>query len=269
MGYPYRTMTVHRGSRYPAQRRRREEDRPLTFLENVTAFTALQIFLSLLVLAGAFTLQFVDGERYDRLGRYYRSVMGRAGEDALEVGAFGEPVPFPDLLRELEKTVMGQVIREEPSSQAAGGMGGRSPYVPEDLYDGPVLVSAPARYPVYGTVTSPFGPREHPVLEDWDFHTGLDIAAPEGADIYAAYPGRVARVGQSEIYGNFLTLDHGGGLTTTYCHCSRVLAREGQRLPAGARVAEVGSTGLVTGPHLHFEARVNGDLIQPLCLFEL
>lgn len=265
---PYRAMTLHRGGRFPAQRRRREEDRPLTFLENVTAFTALQIFLSLLVLAGAFTLQFVDGERYDRLGRYYRSVMGRAGADAVEVGAFGEPVPFPDLLRELEKTVMGQVVREEPSGEALG-RGGQSPYVPENLYEGRVLVSAPARYPVYGTVTSPFGPREHPVSGNWDFHTGLDIAAPTGADIYAAYPGRVAQVGRSEIYGNFLTMDHGGGLTTTYCHCSLILAREGQRLPAGARIAEVGSTGLVTGPHLHFEARVDGDLIQPLWLFDL
>ena len=265
---PYRAMTLHRGGRFPAQRRRREEDRPLTFLENVTAFTALQIFLSLLVLAGAFTLQFVDGERYDRLGRYYRSVMGRAGADAVEVGAFGEPVPFPDLLRELEKTVMGQVVREEPSGEALG-RGGQSPYVPENLYEGRVLVSAPARYPVYGTVTSPFGPREHPVSGNWDFHTGLDIAAPEGADIYAAYPGRVAQVGRSEIYGNFLTMDHGGGLTTTYCHCSLILAREGQRLPAGARIAEVGSTGLVTGPHLHFEARVDGDLFQPLWLFDL
>ena len=266
----YRSMTVHRGSRSPARNRRREEERPLTFLENVTAFTALQIFLSLLVLAGAFTLQFVDGERYHRLGSYYRSVMGRAGADAVEVGAFGEPIAFPDLLRELEKTVMGQIVQEpKDSPQEPQGMGGRSPYVPENLYQGEVLVSAPARYPVYGTMTSPFGPREHPVLEDWDFHTGLDIAAPEGADIYAAYPGRVAQVGQSEIYGNFLTMDHGGGLTTTYCHCSLILAKEGQRLQAGARIAEVGSTGMVTGPHLHFEARVDGDLIQPLCLFDL
>ena len=267
MSYRHRTMTVHRGSRSPG---RREEERPLSFLENVTAFTALQICLSLLVLGGAFTLQFVDGERYEEVGRYYRTVMGRAGEDAVEVGAFGEPIVFPDLLRELEKSVMGQIVQEpEAPAGEALGMGGGNPWVPENLYEGEVLVSAPARYPVYGTVSSPFGPREHPVLEDWDFHTGLDIAAPEGADIYAAYPGRVAQVGQSEIYGNFLTMDHGGGLTTTYCHCSLILAKEGQRLQAGARIAEVGSTGMVTGPHLHFEARVDGDLIQPLCLFDL
>ncbi len=259
-------MTVHRGSR-PVSRRR-EEERPLTFLENVTAFTALQICLSLFLLAGAFTLQFVDGERYDLLGRYYRTVMGRAGADAVEVGAFGEPVRFPDLIRELEKSVMGQVIQPESQPEPLG-MGGSSPWVPQNLYQGEVLVSAPARYPAYGTVSSPFGPREHPVLDGWDFHTGLDIAAPEGADIYAAYPGQVTQVGESEIYGNFLTMDHGGGLTTTYCHCSLILAREGQRLRAGARIAEVGSTGLVTGPHLHFEARVNGDLIQPLWLFDL
>ena len=260
----YRTMTVHRGRSAPAGRGRGEEP-PLTFLENVTAFTALQIFLCLLVLVAAFTLQFIDGEQYQLAGRYYRTVMGRAEEDAVEVGGFGEPLDWESILRELEKTVMGQVIREgEPQ-----GMGGESPYLPSNLYQGEVLVSASARYPVYGALTSPFGLREHPVTGGWDFHTGLDIAAPEGANIYAAYPGTVTQVGWSDIYGNFLILDHGGGLTTRYCHCSLILAQEGQRLPAGARIAEVGSTGMVTGPHLHFEAQVNGDLVQPLYLFQL
>lgn len=239
------------------------EERPLTFLENLTAFIALQIFLCLGLTGAVFTLQFLNGERYDQVGRYYRTVMGRAGEDAVEVGAFGEPLDWEDTLRELEKTVMGQAVREP------GGMGGENPYVPQNLREGEVVVSAPARYPAYGKLTSPFGPREHPVTGGWDFHTGLDIAAPEGADIYAAYPGTVTEVAWSDIYGNYVTLDHGGGLTTRYCHCSQVLAREGQRLRAGARVAEVGSTGLVTGPHLHFEARVDGDLIQPLFLFRL
>lgn len=260
----YRTMTVHRGRRAPAGRGRGEEP-PLTFLENVTAFTALQTFLCLLVLAAAFTLQFIDGERYQLAGRYYRTVMGRAGEDAVEVGSFGEPLDWENILRELERTVMGQVIGEEEPQ----GMGGENPYIPANLYQGEVLVSAPARYPVYGSLTSPFGLREHPVTGAGDFHTGLDIAAPEGANIYAAYPGTVTQVGWSDIYGNFLILDHGGGLSTRYCHCSLILAKEGQRLPAGARIAEVGSTGMVTGPHLHFEAMVDGDLIQPLALFRL
>lgn len=263
----WRAMTVHRG-RSPVRRRTAGEERPLTFLENLTAFTALQIFLCLGLTAAAFTLQFLDEERYQRVGQYYRTVMGRAGEDAVEVGAFGEPLDWEELLRELERSVMGQAA-QTATAAGTGGMGGESPYIPKNLREGEVLVSVPARYPAYGKLTSPFGPREHPITGVWDFHTGLDIAAPEGADIYAAYPGTVAEVGRSEIYGSFLTLDHGGGLTTRYCHCSRILAREGQRLRAGARVAEVGSTGMVTGPHLHFEARVDGDLIQPLSLFRL
>ena len=64
-------------------------------------------------------------------------------------------------------------------------------------------------------------------------------------------------------------MDYGRGLTTTYYNCRLILTREGQRLPAGARIAGVGSTGMVNGPDLHFEARVDGDLIQPLCLFDL
>lgn len=259
-----RAMTVHRGMRRPsgARGRGRGEERSLTLLETVTAFIALQSCLCLLAVAAIFTLQYLDGERYQLLGRYYRAVMGQAGEDAVEVGALSQPIRWEEILTELERSVMGQVVQ-------AGGMGGENPYIPADLYEGPVLVTAAPRYPVYGTLTSPFGLREHPVTGAGDFHTGMDIAAPEGADVYAAYPGTVTEVGSSEIYGNYITLDHGGGLTTRYCHCSSILAREGQRLPAGARVAEVGSTGMVTGPHLHFEARVDGDLIQPAWLFGL
>lgn len=247
-------------------RRGREEERPLTFLETVTAFTALQSCLCLVVLAAVFTLQYLDGARYQRVGQYYRSVMGRAGEDAVEVGAFGEPLAWEDLLRELERSVMGQVVGAEEPPEA---MGGESPYIPANLNEGRVLVSAAPRSPVYGRLTSPFGLREHPVTGAGDYHTGLDIAAAEGADIYAAYPGTVTEVGRSDIYGNYIVLDHGGGLTTRYCHCSSILAREGQNLRAGARIAEVGSTGMVTGPHLHFEVRVDGDLVQPLQLFRL
>ncbi len=269
-------MTVHRGRNRSGHRNRMDEERPLTLLETITAFTALQICICAVLLAAAFTLQYLDQEKYQLLGRYYLSVMGRAGEEeAVEVGNFGDPLEWEMILGELEKSVMGQVV-EVPKGEAeetdlenqqTGGMGGENPYIPQNLYEGVVLVSAPARYPTYGTMTSPFGLREHPVTGNGDFHTGVDIAAPEGADIYAAYPGTVSQVGESEIYGNYITMDHGGGLTTTYCHCSLILAQEGQRLRVGARIAEVGSTGVVTGPHLHFEARVNGDYIDPLYLF--
>lgn len=261
-------MTVHRGSGRPSRVRRREqgEERPLTLLEAVTAFTALQGFLCLAAVAVIFTLQYLDGERYQLLGQYYRAVMGRAGEETVEVGALSQPIRWEEIIAGLERSVMGQVVREKAEMD---GMGGENPYIPTDLYEGQVLITAAPRYPVYGTVTSPFGLREHPVTGAGDFHTGMDIAAPEGADIFAAYPGAVAEVGSSDIYGNYITLDHGGGFTTRYCHCSKVLAKEGQRLPAGARIAEVGSTGMVTGPHLHFEARVDGDLIQPAWLFGL
>lgn len=260
-----RAMTVHRGINRSSRTGRRERERPLTFLETVTAFTALQSCLCLVAVVVIFTLQYLDGERYQLLGQYYRAVMGRAGEEAVEVGAFSQPIRWEEIIAQLERSIMGQAVR----GQKEDGMGGESPYIPANLYEGQVVITAAPRYPVYGTLTSPFGLREHPVTGAADFHTGMDIAAPEGADVFAAYPGAVAEVGSSDIYGNYITLDHGGGFTTRYCHCSRILAREGQLLPAGARIAEVGSTGMVTGPHLHFEARVDGDLIQPAWLFWL
>lgn len=127
----------------------------------------------------------------------------------------------------------------------------------------PVL-SAAARQPVRGELTSPFGYREHPITGQKDFHTGTDLAAPEGTPIGAAYPGEVVEVGKSEVYGNYVTLFH-GGFATRYCHCAAITVREGMKLRQGETVALVGSTGISTGPHLHFELVIQGKNADPLC----
>lgn len=127
----------------------------------------------------------------------------------------------------------------------------------------PVL-SAAARQPVLGELTSPFGYREHPITGQRDFHTGADLAAPEGTPIGAAYPGEVVEVGESEVYGNYVTLFH-GGFATRYCHCAAITVREGMKLRQGETVALVGSTGMSTGPHLHFELVIQGKNADPLC----
>jgi len=77
----------------------------------------------------------------------------------------------------------------------------------------------------------------------------------------------VAEVGESDIYGNYIRLRHGSTLETVYCHCSAILAWEGAIIRKGERVAEVGATGLVTGPHLHFEVRLEGDYVDPMVLY--
>ena len=127
----------------------------------------------------------------------------------------------------------------------------------------PVLSAAAAR-PVAGQVTSPFGRRVHPITGQQDFHTGVDLSAPEGTPIAAAYPGRVAETGYSPVYGNYILLDH-GGIATRYCHCSEIVAQEGMNLRQGETVARVGSTGVSTGPHLHFELLVEQQAVDPRC----
>ncbi|OUP68479.1 hypothetical protein B5F10_12790 [Anaerotruncus colihominis] len=158
----------------------------------------------------------------------------------------------------------------QTASAQPGGAGGwmdakkeEGKAAPEACALAPIFVSALVEPPSSGTVTSLYGWREHPISGADDFHRGLDIAAPEGVGVYAALPGRVAEVDTSAIYGNYITLDHGGGLQTTYCHCSKIVAPAGANLRRGELLAYVGSTGVSTGPHVHFEISLNGKYYNP------
>lgn len=117
--------------------------------------------------------------------------------------------------------------------------------------------------PVNGRFSSPYGYRIHPISHVRKLHTGQDIAAPHGTTIRAAGPGVVMSTGWRGGYGNTVIIDHGGGISTLYGHCSRILARPGQKVSAGTPIAAVGSTGYSTGPHVHFEVRVNGRPVNP------
>jgi murein DD-endopeptidase MepM/ murein hydrolase activator NlpD len=118
--------------------------------------------------------------------------------------------------------------------------------------------------PVNGRITSGFGYRRHPILGYKKMHTGIDFGAPSGAPIYAATDGVVAYAGRKGGYGNFVQLNHGGDLATGYAHMSRIAARPGQRVRGGQIIGYVGSTGLSTGPHLHYELYRNGRHVNPL-----
>ena len=115
-------------------------------------------------------------------------------------------------------------------------------------------------------VTSRYGMRKHPILRKYKMHTGIDIGADRGDSIVAANSGTViiTQYDSSGGYGNMVVIDHGGGITTLYGHASKLLVRVGQQVKAGQVIAKVGSTGLSTGNHLHFEVRVNGATRNPL-----
>ena len=118
--------------------------------------------------------------------------------------------------------------------------------------------------PTTGPMTSRYGYRFHPILKVNRLHAGVDFGAPAGSPIRAAADGVVAWAGYKGGFGNTIIIDHGGGIMTLYGHSSRLFVGTGARVKRGDRIAAVGSTGLSTAPHLHFEVRVNGRPVDPL-----
>ena len=119
-------------------------------------------------------------------------------------------------------------------------------------------------YPVGGPITSPFGWRIHPILGYRKFHTGVDFGVGYGTPIRAADSGTVIYATWMGGYGNVIIVDHGNGLSTLYAHQSSLAVGIGTRVSRGQTIGYVGSTGFSTGPHLHFEARVNGNPVDPM-----
>lgn len=121
----------------------------------------------------------------------------------------------------------------------------------------------PTFWPAAGFLTSGFGWRRDPLGMGWRHHAGIDVGGQIGDPIWSAAAGTVIRAGQNEGYGKVVVVDHGFGVTTHYAHCSRLLVRVGQRVRRGQQLGMVGNTGRSTGPHLHFEVRINNAPVDP------
>lgn len=129
---------------------------------------------------------------------------------------------------------------------------------PEEHHGGGAL-----SWPASGPITSGFGMRFHPIRHSYILHNGIDIAASYGATITAAAAGRVIIAGWGGGYGNQIVIDHGDGISTLYGHCSALFVSEGQDVQQGQAIGAVGSTGISTGPHLHFGVLINGVPVDP------
>ncbi|MBC8584051.1 M23 family metallopeptidase [Youxingia wuxianensis] len=176
---------------------------------------------------------------------------------------------WPELLglKKAENSAEEEKILGHAELTGAGGWMGlgkeemKSP--PSSCELSPIRLSAGIQPPTSGKVTSFYGYRKHPITESPDFHRGVDIATVKGSGIYLPLPGQVSEVDVSSVYGNYVTIDHGGGLQTTYCHCETILVQTGTNLRRGEKIATVGSTGISTGPHVHFEISKDGVYYNP------
>ncbi|MFU7526957.1 M23 family metallopeptidase [Qipengyuania sp. ASV99] len=129
----------------------------------------------------------------------------------------------------------------------------------------PSTISIPSRMPLDGArMSSGYGMRDHPVLRQRRRHNGVDLAAPMGTPVYATADGIVGRADWFSSYGLYISLDHGADLETRYAHLSRLAVAAGERVHKGDIIGYVGSTGRSTGPHLHYEVRVDGLAVNPI-----
>ena len=136
--------------------------------------------------------------------------------------------------------------------------------LPENVSLSQVILNFDYAAPVDGTLSSPFGYREHPVEGEGRFHYGVDLAADAGTEIRCFAGGTVKAVGESSSYGKYCIVDHPGGYSTLYAHCSAITTSSGAAVKEGEKIAEVGETGIATGPHLHFELQQDGVYLNPI-----
>jgi murein DD-endopeptidase MepM/ murein hydrolase activator NlpD len=201
-------------------------------------------------------------DELNALAQQRRNLLGVA---EAEKNAVAHQVSELEEISEQEELALEGLIREKQRLDAlrraeerrAALLAGKP--IPPSLA-GPGTVS----WPVSGTITSPFGMRFDPVQHRYQLHAGIDIAAPQGTTISAAADGRVIFAGWYGGYGNAIVIDHGGGTSTLYGHCSQIFVSVGQDVQRGQAIGAVGMTGDATGPHVHFEVRRDGKPVDPL-----
>ncbi len=232
--------------------------------EDMSALLFVQVMLCLLVCAAALAFKWLNAPFFPQMQAQYGEMLERGV-------AFSSEHPIVrfagDALETMQNRMRSALGAFSAAQDAGGGQGGFWPAESESVPDGAstqdyTLASQPVR-PAQGAVTSAFGFRENPVNGEDDFHAGIDIAAEAGTQAVSALDGQVCRTARSDVRGNYVVVRHADGVRTLYQHLACAVVREGESVRAGQPVGLVGETGLVTGPHLHFELMVDGVLVDP------
>lgn len=245
----------------------------------------LQCVLCLLIAGGIFAASKFSASAFDSMKKDYNNIMknNMSASDVVEdiKDAAQLVMAQPDketeapknenkLIPSLETPVNSyEVISDETGEKVAVGEmlhegSGGGDMAASGTSFAPYFVSVDAVMPVKNArLTSPFGYRVNPVSGNYGFHTGIDLAAPEGTPISASFYGEVVETGESDVWGKYVLMRHSDSFETYYCHMSEIYAEEGAVIRQGETIGLVGSTGWSTGPHLHFEVRINGVRVDP------
>jgi septal ring factor EnvC (AmiA/AmiB activator) len=180
----------------------------------------------------------------------------------LEELSASQEAAFEEMIRERQREEAARVAAAQAERRRAAQLAGQE-LPPETTPGAPGTMS----WPVSGPITSPFGMRVNPETgQGMEMHPGIDIGAPMGATVTAAAGGRIIWAKPYGGYGNAIIIDHGGNTSSVYGHLSQIFVSEGQDVQRGQAIGAVGCTGRCTGPHLHFEVRINGNAVDPIGL---
>ena len=238
------------------------------------ALLMVQTLLCTAALAVVFTMQYVKPQKYREIGELYAKATGMEPSRQDAVWQLLTTLITSEQLKQWweqwwEQWQPPKLAEVFSRVEGEAAMGGEETVFPRNASYQRVAVSAPAASPLAADamITSGYGERVHPISGAWDFHTGIDLAAAAGTNIYPVYPGTVTAVGSRKSYGNYVKIRHTDNLETIYCHCEAVLCREGDRVSSGDVIGRVGSTGVSTGPHLHLSVLAEGYYIAPMNLY--
>ena len=223
--------------------------------------TVGSVFAALSVAAwlGAFTPAAADDSRSSQLNATISSPGLILSSTFASAGLTPTRSDSPHVSFGRDQDIVGAPIN--PNRLIKGGTG----FGPRGSVRLPGTAVLPSRLPLASaTLTSRFGLRRHPLYGDLRSHSGVDLAAPMGTPVYASAAGYVGNAGWAGGYGNMVAIDHPGGMQTRYGHLSAFTVTSGHYVQAGTLIGYVGSTGDSTGPHLHYEIRINGQPIDPI-----
>lgn len=260
-----------------AQPRRKTKEKSKT--DYFIRLILLQSFLSLIIVSGVFLASKIAPNYFAQMKEDYGRIMQTdmsAGELADKLKDAAEFVFKSVDSSEQVKTAMSdnilttyEVTSDETGEKIAvgeiiNGSGGDDADSAKGTSLDNYFVNANPVMPVKDArITSRFGYRIHPITEKRGFHTGLDMAAAEGTPVSAVYYGKITKTGEDDSWGKYVLVEHSEGFETFYCHLSEIYVQDGAVIRQGETLGLVGSTGMSTGPHLHFEVKINDIRVDP------